>query len=134
MFFGRRGHVIQVLFLVVTLTTAALLNSCITPQKNSPGLTAGEISSVIRKNLNQIRHCYENFLQRRPNTATKITSVFFITVDGSVEKPMLKESGTVDSDFIACLTKVIGAWKFPRTRGVSNVKVSYPFIFDPLPE
>ena len=133
MFFGRRGHVIQILFLVVTLTTAALLNSCITPQKNEVWASwRSEVQSVVKKNLNQVRDCYEQFLQRRPNTSTKITSVFFVTVDGRVEALTLKESGTVDSDFIACLTKVIESWQFPPSRHNKRIEVFYPFVFNPL--
>ena len=118
---------------MVTLTTAALLNSCITLQKNEGWASwKSESVGVIRKNLHRVRSCYEEFLKRRPNTATKVIFVLFITVDGSVEKLMLKESGTVDSDFIACLTKVLEVWQFPPPPNNKSVTVNYPFVFNPF--
>lgn len=38
--------------------------------------------AVIRANLNQIRHCYEQLLQRSPNAAGKIAVNFQIGLGG----------------------------------------------------
>ena len=126
----------MVWYLVGVLSAVAVLSSCITPQKNkvSDGLIAGEISSVVMKNFNQIQHCYEQFLQRMPGISNKIMCRFTITAEGRVASLTLKESGLVNSDFIACLTKVIKAWQFPPPRGNKRVEVTYPFIFSPCPE
>ena len=98
------------------------------------GLAGGVRFRVLLKRTSiRLGTATSSFYSARPNTSTKITSVFFVTVDGRVEALTLKESGTVDSDFIACLTKVIESWQFPPPRSNKSVVVHYPFVFQPLP-
>ena len=98
----------------------------------SGGLTAGEISSVIRKNLNQIRHCYEQFLQRIPGKAGKVAVKFTINKSGRTSSFSIRKSNISDRSFRNCISIRIKTWKFPRPRGGSNVTVNYPFVFNPL--
>ena len=98
----------------------------------SGGLTAGEISSVIRKNLNQIRHCYEQYLQRSPGKAGKVSVKFLINKGGRTSSVSIRRSNISDRSFRNCITRRIKTWKFPRPRGGSNVTVNYPFVFNPL--
>ena len=98
----------------------------------SGGLTAGEISSVIRKNLNQIRHCYEQYLQRSPGKSGKVTVKFVINKAGRTASVGIRRSNISDRSFRYCITSRIKTWKFPRPRGGSNVTVNYPFSFNPL--
>lgn len=98
----------------------------------SGGLTAGEISSVIRKNLNQIRHCYEQFLQRSPGRSGKVNVRFVIGTNGRVSSASVRKSNIADRTFRSCIVSRIEKWKFPRPRGSSSVKVNYPFVFNPL--
>ena len=98
----------------------------------SGGLTAGEISSVIRKNLNQIRHCYEQYLQRSPGKSGKVTVKFIINKGGRTSSVGVRKSNISDRSFRSCITSRIKTWKFPRPRGGSNVTVNYPFVFNPL--
>ena len=98
----------------------------------SGGLTAGEISSVIRKNLNQIRHCYEQYLQRSPGKSGKVSVKFLINKGGRTSSVSIRRSNISDRSFRSCITSRIKTWKFPRPRGGSNVTVNYPFVFNPL--
>ena len=98
----------------------------------SGGLTAGEIASIIRKNLNQIRHCYEQFLQRSPGKAGKVSVKFIISKGGRTSSVGIRKSNISDRAFRSCITARIKTWKFPRPRGGSNVTVNYPFVFNPL--
>ena len=98
----------------------------------SGGLTAGEISSVIRKNLNQIRHCYEQYLQRIPGKAGKVAVKFTINKSGRTSSVAIRRSNISDRSFRNCISSRIKTWKFPRPRGGSNVTVNYPFVFNPL--
>ena len=98
----------------------------------SGGLTAGEISSVIRKNLNQIRHCYEQYLQRNPGKSGKVTVKFTINKGGRTSSVGVRKSNISDRSFRSCISSRIKTWKFPRPRGGSKVTVNYPFVFNPL--
>lgn len=98
----------------------------------SAGLTRQEILAVIQANLNQIRHCYEQLLQRSPNASGKVAVNFQIGATGDVTTVSIKESTISDSIMRGCVTGRIQRWQFPKPRGTSSVDVSYPFVFTPL--
>ncbi len=98
----------------------------------SGGLTTQEVQAVIRANLNQIRHCYEQLLQRSPNANGKIKVNFIIGADGRVTKSDINSDTIGDAVMAGCVTGKIVRWKFPTPRGGQNVNVNYPFVFNPL--
>ena len=98
----------------------------------SGGLTARGISSTIRQNLNQIRHCYERYLQRAPGQSGQVKVKFVINPSGYVASTSIRESSFSDLSLHSCITGRIKKFKFPRPRGGLNVEVTYPFIFRPL--
>jgi hypothetical protein len=63
-------------------TTAIAGN--VEPKIEGGGLTTEEVKATIVARLNDIRHCYERFLQRSPNASRKITVLFVISKDGTV--------------------------------------------------
>jgi hypothetical protein len=96
------------------------------------GLTRNEIMAVIRANLNQIRACYEQLLQRSPSASGKLKVRWVINASGRVSA-VNKAGGTIDDSlFTGCVTGKIERWKFPAPRGASSVEVNYPFGFTPL--
>ncbi len=97
----------------------------------SGGLTRQEILAVIRSNLNQIRHCYEQLLQRSPRSSGKLVVNFTIGASGRV-KSISAGGGISDSIMRGCVTGRIKRWKFPAPRGANSVNVKYPFVFTPL--
>ena len=100
--------------------------------KRSGGLTSGEVARIIRQNLNRIRHCYEQLIQRRPGVRVKVEVGFIIVEDGRVGDVKIISSNMDDSNFKGCLRSRIGQLKFPRPRGGSKVNVKYPFVFNPV--
>lgn len=98
----------------------------------SGGLTAQEIMAVIRANLNQIRHCYEQLLQRSPNASGKLSVSFVIGLNGRVQSTSVTDSSISDSVMRGCVTGKVARWEFPKPRGGSPVTVNYPFVFNPL--
>lgn len=96
------------------------------------GLTTQEVQAVIRANLNQIRHCYEQLLQRSPNANGKIKVNFVIGSDGRVTSSNIASDTVGDAVMAGCVTGKIVRWKFPTPRGGQNVNVNYPFVFNPL--
>ena len=98
----------------------------------SGGLTQQEIMAVIRANLNQIRHCYEQLLQRSPNAAGKVTVQWTIGTNGRVTTVRVANSSISDTRMRGCVTGRIRRWAFPRLRGGQPVNVTFPFVFNPL--
>ena len=96
------------------------------------GLTSQEIMAVIRANLNQIRHCYEQLLQRSPNAAGKMSVMFVVGLGGRVQAVSVTDSSISDSMMRGCVTGKIQRWAFPKPRGGQPVTVNYPFVFNPL--
>ena len=96
------------------------------------GLTPQEILAVIRAHLNEIRHCYEQLLQRSPNAAGKIATRFVVGLSGRVDSAVVESSTISDSIMQGCVTGKIQRWKFPEPRGGQPVTVNYPFVFNPL--
>jgi TonB family protein len=98
----------------------------------SGGLTSQEVQAVIRANLNQIRHCYEQLLQRSPSASGKVKVKFTINASGRVTGAQIEQSSINDSVMKGCVTGKVVRWKFPEPRGGQAVTVSYPFVFNPL--
>jgi TonB family protein len=98
----------------------------------SQGLSRQEILAVIQANLNQIRHCYEQLLQRSPNSSGKLTVNFTIGASGSVTDAQIRDSSISDVVMQGCVRGRVKQWEFPKPRGAASVQVSYPFVFNPL--
>lgn len=91
-----------------------------------------EILKVIRANLNQIRHCYEQALQRKPNLSGRIKTVFTIDSSGRVQTVTVADSTIDDMVMRGCVTGKIQRWSFPKLPLKEPVQVGYPFLFNPL--
>lgn len=98
----------------------------------SGGLTAQEVLQVIRANLNQIRHCYEQLLQRSPNASGKVAVNFVVGASGRVSAANITDSSISDARMQGCVTGAIRRWAFPQPRGGQPVTVNYPFVFNPI--
>ena len=87
------------------------------------------IDAVIRKNMNQIRYCYQRELTKNPGLKGKIIVKFTIAADGSVSRASIKTSSMGNSAVEGCITGRFKRFKFPQPKGGGVVIVSYPFIF-----
>ena len=116
--------------------TLLLAFGCVTTtgeyERQPTGLTRDEISNVIKKNLDQIRVCYEQMLKRQPDTSGKLTTAFTINANGYVSSLHIKESTIAERAFNDCVTSRIRMWQFPRPRDGKNINIIYPFIFKPI--
>ena len=95
------------------------------------GLTSAEILAVIRANLAQIRHCYNQYLQRSPGRSGTVKVAFKVGTSGRVSSSKIKSSSINDSKLKSCISGKIRRWKFPKPRGGKPVDVTYPFNFSP---
>lgn len=93
-------------------------------------LTMEEVYAIIRQNLNQLRHCYEQTLQRSPNAAGSIKVRFAIVNGGRVSGQTVVQDTLGDIKMNGCVLGKIARWKFPQPRA-GAINVSYPFNFNP---
>ncbi len=112
----------------------AAIDASVPPEfVGTPTISPDEIMRIIRQNLNQIRHCYEQALQRAPKTEGRMKVSFTIGNDGRVQVVYVLDSSIDDLMMRSCVTGKIKRWAFPRLpAGAVPVQVSYPFLFRPM--
>lgn len=96
------------------------------------GLDREVIAEVIKKNLGQIRYCYERQLSSNRELYGKIMAKWVIGADGAVLDPKIDNSTMKSSMVEGCVLRRIASWKFPLPKGGTQVKVTYPFLFKAL--
>ncbi len=94
------------------------------------GLEKDLISAVIRKNMGQIRFCYERGLQTNPRLQGRVTTAFSIGPDGRVKTARVKNSSVRSSQVEGCIISRIKSWKFPTPEGGVSVPVDFPFLLN----
>lgn len=93
-----------------------------------------EIDATIKRNMNQIRYCYQRELTKHPDLQGKVVIKFVIAPDGTVRSAEIKSSTMGSPEVEDCLTGRFMRFVFPEPRGGGIVIVSYPFIFEPAEE
>ena len=90
------------------------------------GLTAEEISKVVRSRAGVFRACYQRELNRAPSLAGKLDVHFVIGGNGLVKSA--KASGSLrDASVQACVERTFMSLHFPAKGGIANV--NWPLVF-----
>jgi hypothetical protein len=92
------------------------------------GLDRSAIDEVIRRNLGQVRFCYEQALQGSPNLSGRVAMAFVIGGNGLVKSAEVANSSMANKGVEDCITMRLKTWKFPVPQGGVDVKVTYPFV------
>ncbi len=92
------------------------------------GLDKSAIDEVIRRNLGQVRFCYEQALQGTPNLSGRVAMDFTIGGNGLVKAAQVGSSSMANKGVEDCITMRLKTWKFPLPQGGVDVKVTYPFV------
>ncbi len=114
------------------LVSSAGYSSATEDPKVSDGLTTNEVQSVVKTNLNKVRHCYEQVLAKTPKAKGKLTVDFTIAGTGKVGGSKVSNDTVGDKGLDECVLKTVNTWTFPKPKDGKTVEVSYPFQFDPL--
>jgi hypothetical protein len=85
------------------------------------------IRRVVRRNINQVRYCYEKELQRRWNVSGRLAITFVISGNGAVASSVVESSTLGNSDVETCVAAAVRRWMFPKPTGGGVVVVTYPF-------
>jgi hypothetical protein len=78
----------------------------------------------VRRNLAQVRYCYEKQRLVEPLLAGTVEARFLITPEGTVAS---STATGLDDEVASCVAGVLKNIEFPRSGG--NVQVKYPFRF-----
>lgn len=92
------------------------------------GLDRNAIAAVIFRHLSEVRFCYEQGLQKKPNLSGRVSMNFMIGPNGSVTTANVNNSSLGHAPVERCIRDRLKTWKFPQPQGGVNVKVSYPFV------
>ncbi len=96
------------------------------------GLDRDAIAEVIKRNLGQIRYCYERQLSSNPDLYGKVLVKFVIGADGILAQQKVENSTLKNEMVEGCIMRRMAGWKFPLPKGGTQVRVSYPFLFKAL--
>ena len=106
------------------------------PQVRSGGaevrgsLSKEVIRRVVRRHINEVKFCYEQQLNARPDLSGRVTTKFVISPTGSVQSAMVGSSSLRNEAVESCIVRAVRRWTFPAPDGGGVVVVNYPFLLD----
>lgn len=89
----------------------------------------GLVRREVRRNINQIRFCYDQGLARDASLAGRITVEFTIGTTGVVTTASVLTSTMGDTQVEQCVVERVRRMRFPAPNGGGTVSVRYPFTF-----
>ena len=94
------------------------------------GLSKESIRRTIRQNLAQVRFCYEQALQAKPDLQGRVAVKFIIGPSGAVQMAAIGESTLRDPQVELCIAGKVKTWNFSAPEGSGIVSVTYPFVLE----
>ncbi len=96
------------------------------------GLDHRLVADVVRRHLGQIRFCYEQGLQLNASLSGRVVVFWVIDANGRVRFAKTKDTSLNNKSVEDCLLRRLRTWKFPIPGNNREVKVSFPFRFNPF--
>ena len=87
------------------------------------GLDRDAIADVIRRNLGQIRYCYERQLSSTPDLYGKILVKFTIGAAGEVAESRVDNSTLKSAMVEGCIMRRMASWKFPSLKADTSPRL-----------
>ena len=88
------------------------------------------IRRVIQRHINEVRFCYEQELNSRPDLSGRVQVKFIISPSGAVQAANVESSSLGAARAEQCIAKAVRRWTFPAPDGGGIVIVSYPFVLE----
>ena len=88
------------------------------------------IRRIIRRHINEVRFCYEQELNARPDLSGRIAVKFIVSPTGTVQTAAVASSSMGNAKVEQCIAKAVGRWTFPAPDGGGIVVVTYPFVLE----
>lgn len=86
------------------------------------------IRRVIRRHINEVRFCYEQELNARPDLEGRVQVSFIISPTGAVQSATIGSSTINNARVEGCVAQAVRRWTFPAPDGGGVVGVNYPFV------
>jgi hypothetical protein len=94
----------------------------------SGGLTAQEVSAVTRAHSNELLHCYERLLQRKPAARGSLELTYSINASGDPQDVKIVKGEMEDGVMRQCAVLKVRGWQFPKPRDSGKAKVQKHLI------
>ncbi|MBX3272332.1 MAG: energy transducer TonB [Sandaracinaceae bacterium] len=92
------------------------------------GLSRDAIRRVVRRNLPQVRHCYEQGLTNHPSLEGRVVVSWTVDSSGTVQRSEVAQSTLGNAGVESCIASAVRRWTFPQPDGGMPVGVNYPFM------
>ncbi|MBX7191135.1 MAG: AgmX/PglI C-terminal domain-containing protein [Sandaracinaceae bacterium] len=90
------------------------------------GLSREQVQRTVRQHINEVRFCYSQELQSRPDLEGRVAVRFMVNAEGRVMSSLVaQESGQI-GDVGQCVSESVRRWTFPASSGPTSV--TYPFV------
>jgi hypothetical protein len=86
------------------------------------------IRRVIQRHLPEVRACYQQRLNARPDLQGRLAVKFMIDATGLVRVAAKQSSDLHDDETDQCIVSAVKRWTFPQPEGGGIVTVTYPFV------
>ncbi|MDD9971570.1 MAG: TonB family protein, partial [Myxococcales bacterium] len=86
------------------------------------------IRRIIRRHINEVRFCYEQELNSRPDLQGRVAVKFIVSPTGAVQTAAVSKSTLGNAKAEQCIAKAVRRWTFPAPEGGGIVVVNYPFV------
>jgi TonB family protein len=86
------------------------------------------IRRIIGRHINEVRFCYEQELNSRPDLQGRVAIKFIISPTGAVQTAAVDNSDMGNAKVEQCIAQAVRRWTFPAPEGGGIVVVSYPFV------
>jgi hypothetical protein len=86
------------------------------------------IRREVNRHINEVRFCYQQQLNARPDLQGRVTVKFIIAPSGAVAAAVTQSSDLGSPKVEQCIAQATRRWVFPAPDGGDNVAVSYPFV------
>jgi TonB family protein len=88
------------------------------------------IRRIIHRHINEVRFCYEQELNSRPDLSGRVAVKFIISPTGAVQTAAVQKSTIGNARVEQCIAKAVRRWTFPSPEGGGIVVVAYPFVLE----
>lgn len=90
------------------------------------GLSREQVQRTVRQHINEVRFCYQQELQSRPDLEGRVAVQFLVNPNGTVMTSALAQSSGTVGDVGQCVSQSVRRWTFPASDGPTSV--TYPFV------
>lgn len=88
------------------------------------------IRRIIGRHINEVKFCYEQELNQRPDLQGRVSVKFIISPTGAVQTAAKADSTMGNPKVDECIVQAVRRWVFPSPEGGGIVVVTYPFVLE----